>query len=94
MKEQYVISQVCKKTKVSRSTLRRWEKLGLIKPSRVPNPFSKMQDRFYDDSHLPKIKWLKIMSGKKRTNDFYLHLLLEYIDTGKISAEKLNWPVK
>jgi DNA-binding transcriptional MerR regulator len=94
MKERYVISAVCKQAKVSRSTVKRWERLGLIKPSRVINPISKMNDRFYDDSHLAKIKWIKLLGVKKRTNDLYLKLLIEYIDTGKIPAQDLNWPIK
>ena len=94
MSKEYVISQICKLAKVSRSTVMRWEKVGLIKPNRVINPFSKMNDRFYDEAHLAKIKWLKVMSGKKRSNDFYLKLLLKYIDIGKIPPRELKWPLK
>jgi len=75
-------------------TIKRWEKKGLIPVKKVWSDKYKEKIRSYDEDDIKLLKWLKIMGGTKRPNDFYLKFLVEYIETGKIDHKKLKWPTK
>lgn len=86
---EYLISQACKATGVSRTTLYWWEKKGSLKPSKRINPYSKNEDRFYSDDDLIRIKILKILKTEKG-NEFFMRLLLEVIKANVVNGEELD----
>lgn len=88
------VSEVIKECGVSRFTLKRWEKEKLLNIKQFWSEQYKEKIRLYSADDIKIIKWLKIMSGSKKTNYFYLRLLLEFIRTNKINASRLNWPLK
>jgi len=88
------IAEVASELKLTTFTLKRWQKIGLIKIDKEYDPRYRQKVRKYDKAAIEKLRWLKKMSGSYRTNDFYLRLLLDYIETGRIDPRKLNWPLK
>ncbi len=94
----YLITEAEEKSGVAKETIKRWEKQKLLSMKgamdRVENPHSKMKDRHFSELGIQLLRWLKYMNGSYKSNDFYLSLLLQYIETGKISQEDLNWPPK
>lgn len=88
------ITEVARELKLTTFTLKRWQRAGLIKKEKEYDKRYKRDIRKYYQKDIDKLKWLKKMSGSYQTNDFYLKLLLEYIETGKIDPERLKWPLK
>jgi len=88
------VIDVVRELKVSSLTLKKWEKKGFIKVKREKVPKYKQAIRAYYPDDINLLKWLKKMGGSHQSNEFYLKLLLEYINTGKISPERLGWPPK
>lgn len=90
------INDVCKKLKVSRASLLRWQERGLYDLSddlvkKVKYPKGKLEFRAYTEKGIEFTRWLIYMSGNKK-NNFYIKLLAQYILKGKISSKDLSWP--
>ena len=93
-KKHKTIAEVAKDLNLTTFTIKRWQKQELIKIDKKYSARFKTRIRLYDEKDVDRLKWLKLMSGSHRSNEFYLKLLLEYIDTGKIPPAKLRWPLK
>jgi DNA-binding transcriptional MerR regulator/quercetin dioxygenase-like cupin family protein len=69
--QQYNISEVAKLLKVSPSTLRQWEHMGLMKPARTPGGY-----RTFSVEQIDRLKYIQHLRTEKNLNmEAILHLL-------------------
>ena len=92
-KKSYLISEVGRMTGVSRSTLYYLHKRGLVVPEQRVNPASKMLDRFYNEDHILRVKFLQLLESR-RGIEFLYSLIKRSLEKNKTSREEFDRLIK
>ncbi len=100
MEKEYVYSfaEACKKSKNIKSTAKRWDTDGLLNMpgvyKRIWDPKNKTDNRWFSGFGIKYLAWLKGFSGAKKSNAFYISIIIDAIHRGRVDLKKVGWPSK